>query len=239
MPDLDIFLDGNLAPALDNKSTRQRQDLLHRAWPDMAAAHAPDLAAYKRRSKARGRARGASGSDNGLDKNYALPYMNLEDLARGNAFLVLLNSRVRHPPSQFAVLDEQSLRFGIWAEALTPQAFYSQARRIRHGRGCWQDPKLPTGLLVLDVQATLLQALRDIVALVLQDKPLEVYAKTGPVAPELPPLSLHPREDSPSVTDLARTCASLPRAREGGRRSAVLAHPHLHGRMGRLRLGYA
>jgi hypothetical protein len=62
---------------------------------------------------------------------------------------------------------------------------------------------VPTGLLVLDVQATLLQALRDIVALVLQDKPLEVYAKTGPVAPELPPLSLHPREDSPSVTDLA------------------------------------
>jgi hypothetical protein len=89
----------------------------------MAAAHAPDLAAYKRRSKSRGRARGASGSDNGLDKNYALPYMNLEDLARGNAFLVLLNSRVRHPPSQFAVLDEQSLRFGIWAEALTPPGF--------------------------------------------------------------------------------------------------------------------
>ncbi|KAK7224167.1 hypothetical protein V2G26_012170 [Clonostachys chloroleuca] len=35
------------------KSTQQRQDLLRRAWPDMAAAHAPDLAAYKRRTKAR------------------------------------------------------------------------------------------------------------------------------------------------------------------------------------------
>lgn len=70
------------------KSTRQRQDLLRKAWPDMAAAHAPDLAACKRRTKARG----ASGRDNGLDKNYALPYMNLEDLAHGNALLVLLNS---------------------------------------------------------------------------------------------------------------------------------------------------
>ncbi|CAG9986623.1 unnamed protein product [Clonostachys byssicola] len=179
------------------KSTRQRQDLLRRAWPDIATTHAPDLAAYKRKSKARS----TSGRDKGLDKNYALPYMNLEDLARGNAFPVLLNSRALTPPPFY--LPNAAYRVDLWTE--DPEK-YGQIEKYEESAteaAAGRIPNVPTGLLVFEVQATLLQALRDIVALILQDKPLEVYAETGLVVPELPPLSLHPGEDTPSVTDLA------------------------------------
>ncbi|VUC25787.1 unnamed protein product [Clonostachys rosea] len=209
----------------------------------MAAVHAPDLAAYRRSSKSKSKTTVLG--DGRLDRIYALPYMNLEDLARENALLFLLNSRVRHPPSRFALMDEQSLTFAIWIETIRPQPVGSlgEAYRMdlwtgdldRYGQiehyepsstetTAGRTPNVPPGLLVLDLQAALLQALRDIVALILQDNPLEVYAETGPIAPELPPLSLHPGEDSPSVVDLALARPYLVPEKVDVARLSSLAH---------------
>jgi hypothetical protein len=80
---------------------KQKEQLLLKAWPNMNLRHRPDLE------------RMLSGRDSEQARHvmptdfqeYAWPHINLEDLLRPKAFLLLLNSRGRHRPDAFAYSD--------------------------------------------------------------------------------------------------------------------------------------
>lgn len=94
------------------KKTRiQRQAILLKAWPNMPTMHRPDLDAYKRK---------LTQSKQHKD-SFIWPYINQEDLlARPKTLMLLLNSRGRHPPCDFAAADGDLLWLGMMTKALVP-----------------------------------------------------------------------------------------------------------------------
>ncbi|KAF3033371.1 hypothetical protein E8E12_003436 [Didymella heteroderae] len=65
-------------------STLQRKAILLEAHPNMPLKHRPDI-----------------------DRQYAFPHLNLEDLMKSEPFLILLDARVSHLPFKFACSDYQ------------------------------------------------------------------------------------------------------------------------------------
>jgi hypothetical protein len=80
------------------KSVAQRKVVLRTAWPTISLHHRPDIdhcvlnaCPHQRHSQGLGA--------------YAFPHLNLEDLAKDNSFLILLNARGRHSLFKFGFLD--------------------------------------------------------------------------------------------------------------------------------------
>jgi hypothetical protein len=88
------------------------QELLLKAWPKMTATHCPDLH----------NTRGESGKHPSAIKlaPYMWPYINLEDLSKPKALLMLLNSRGRNRPLSFARADFAATHLGRRAGILLP-----------------------------------------------------------------------------------------------------------------------
>ncbi|KAJ7740995.1 hypothetical protein B0H14DRAFT_3515415 [Mycena olivaceomarginata] len=89
------------------RTTLKRKQLLQEIDPNLPKEHAPEIAALGHQSAIL----------QGNRKDFALPYLNLEDLSVNNGaqFLCLLHWRAHEFPSRFMWFDDEMLHFGVRA----------------------------------------------------------------------------------------------------------------------------
>lgn len=184
------------------KKKQQRIDTLESAWPRMAKSHRPDFAYIRQHANRSNRI----APDANHRRNFLCPYINQEDLLKPKALLLLINSRGRHPPSHFAAVDSDAMRFGRVSEKLSPIFLDSHVMLLNgviapeyygellswDDRGnafdwmCTQKQFLPgEGLLVLEAQEMVLEFLVNCCVKILQDIPTNVLFSTAyPIEPE-------------------------------------------------------
>ncbi|KAK5170245.1 uncharacterized protein LTR77_004831 [Saxophila tyrrhenica] len=106
------------APAIHKrwgkKTKNQRKEILLAVWPNMAATHRPDFAAFRKENE-RQRAAGTKFRD-----AYMWPYINLEDLSKPRTLLLFLESRSRKTPDVFAAAGEDAAHLGMVTQAVVP-----------------------------------------------------------------------------------------------------------------------
>lgn len=97
------------------KSRTHRQVILLKAWPDMPTMHRPDFDAIKQPP-------GTKGARKEDHRSFFIwPYINQEDLlAKPKAMLLLLNSRGRRSPCDFAGFDHDMMHLGRALRTLIP-----------------------------------------------------------------------------------------------------------------------
>ncbi|KAL2277788.1 hypothetical protein FJTKL_15217 [Diaporthe vaccinii] len=183
------------------KKTRpQKLKILLDAWPNMAVVHRPDFQAFRKEPQ---HVRHAGTS---FREHFMWPFINQEDLAKPKTLLLLLNSRGRHPPSDFAAADNESMHLDKVTFAIVP-VFLNCYVLVLNGATdpaeygkllAWDDhPEafdwmhtrkqfLPgEGLLVLEAQHRLMKFLVQCCQSVLHDIPADVLTSaTYPVLPE-------------------------------------------------------
>jgi hypothetical protein len=96
------------------KTKRQRLQILLDGWPNMATTHRPDFAGFRMESGAQ-RESGTKFRD-----HYVWPYINQEDLLKPKSLPLMLKSRGRHPPCDFAAADGDAMHLGRITKALVP-----------------------------------------------------------------------------------------------------------------------
>ncbi|KAI1177728.1 hypothetical protein F4777DRAFT_576806 [Nemania sp. FL0916] len=172
------------------KNQTQRRSILLQAWPDMAKASRPDLKAD--------RARSCDGSI--VTDIFLWPNINLEDLSSGNHLLRFLNSRGRHHPANFALLDINSIHIGVHIGAVPlidiPYTFMTLESDASKAYGTlitYQDGlqinvfdnntlSAGDGLRVLQIQERILDFLNSVCAIILGDK--DLANSPDPLVPE-------------------------------------------------------
>ncbi|KAH7064346.1 hypothetical protein BKA63DRAFT_586258 [Paraphoma chrysanthemicola] len=97
----DAFHEALIRKRWAKMSKKSKEELLLAAWPNMSRRHRPDLERMLSGRDAN-RTQGCTVEES---KEYLWPYINLEDLLRPTALLMLLNSRGRHDPDEFAYSD--------------------------------------------------------------------------------------------------------------------------------------
>lgn len=96
------------------RNRQQRLKVLLEAWPDMPATHRPDFQAFRKETPAQ-RELGTA-----YRPCFIWPYINREDLLKPNTLLLLLNSRGRNDPWEFAAADNEAMSLGKVTKALVP-----------------------------------------------------------------------------------------------------------------------
>ena len=96
------------------KTKHQRLQILQDGWPNMATTHRPDFYAFRRESEAQ-RDAGTKFRD-----SFVWPYINQEDLLRPKSLLMMLKSRGRHQPCDFAAADGDAMYLGRITNAIAP-----------------------------------------------------------------------------------------------------------------------
>ncbi|AEO69920.1 uncharacterized protein THITE_2081075 [Thermothielavioides terrestris NRRL 8126] len=96
------------------KTKQQRLRILLDGWPNMAPMHRPDFDAFRRETEAQ-RDAGTKFRD-----RFMWPYINQEDLLRPKSLLLMLKSRGRHHPCEFAAADGDAMYLGRLTKALVP-----------------------------------------------------------------------------------------------------------------------
>ncbi|KAL2127232.1 hypothetical protein VTI74DRAFT_11063 [Chaetomium olivicolor] len=96
------------------KTKHQRLQILLDGWPNMAPMHRPDFAAFRRESEAQ-RELGTKFRD-----HFVWPYINQEDLLKPKSLLLMLKSRGRHQPCDFAAADGDAMYLGKITKAIVP-----------------------------------------------------------------------------------------------------------------------
>jgi hypothetical protein len=96
------------------KTKHQRLQILLDGWPNMAPGHRPDFAAFRKESEAQ-REGGTKFRD-----HFVWPYVNQEDLLKPKALLLMLKSRGRHQPCEFAAADGDAMYLGRITKAIVP-----------------------------------------------------------------------------------------------------------------------
>lgn len=89
------------------KNAEKRKKIILNAWPEMPAAHRPDIKAFRRGLK-----------DSSSKYCYLTPYINLEDLSGPAKFLSLLEVRSQYHPSLFAYSDSSPIDIAATAKAI-------------------------------------------------------------------------------------------------------------------------
>jgi len=96
------------------KSRQQRQAILLEFWPSMPGSHRPDFEAFMKETPQQ-RDRGTQYRD-----SFMWPHVNQEDLLKPKTLLLLLNSRGRHSPHEFAAADGEVRHLGQVTGAIMP-----------------------------------------------------------------------------------------------------------------------
>jgi hypothetical protein len=96
------------------RNRQQRLKLLLDAWPEMPVSHRPDFKAFRKETPAQ---RSLSTKHQAC---FIWPYINQEDLSKPEPLLLLLNSRGRHNPWDFAAADNEAMSLGKVTQALVP-----------------------------------------------------------------------------------------------------------------------
>ncbi|KAL8375630.1 hypothetical protein RB595_006959 [Gaeumannomyces hyphopodioides] len=175
------------------RTAKARLKVLLDLWPDMPATHRPDFDAFRKGS-------GAPGP-------YMWPQVNQEDLCKPRSLPLLLNSRGRHHPSNFAAIDGDAMHIGKVSGKVMPiflngyvmilNGIAMDSSGFKYGQLLsWDDHEdafawmhtrtqfLPgEGLLILEAQERLLGFLVACCKTLLHDIP-PASLTTGPVEPE-------------------------------------------------------
>ncbi len=200
------------------KSKSRRRAVLMEAWgqPPMPLSHRPDIVAYKNKPP--------FAAVNPNPEPFLWPHINLDDLTKTEPFLLLLKSRARHDPDEFAIADFNSCRIGLVTSNLprfnntshvmrfhgekTPEAYGKLCLVDAHKTGCNCDGKqclLPgNGLVVLAIQDRIYDFAVKCCRLILHDIS-EENLTSGPIQPEPPAISAGNRSSgimSLSITSL-------------------------------------
>ncbi|TEY70093.1 hypothetical protein BOTCAL_0111g00110 [Botryotinia calthae] len=198
-----------------NKSKADRSNIILKVWPGLSATHRPDFKALfgeESQLKTKGTK---------YREAYLWPYLNVEDLVTGKTFLLLVNSRGRHPPHVFAHTDFKATRTGrisgaIEATSLDFHTILLEGETVEtYGRlVSWDedvDAKIKTftglahlpgwGLLILEVQQRLLHLLVKCCEALLQDINADSLISKASIKPE-PPL-LTDGSDRPTIAAVA------------------------------------
>jgi hypothetical protein len=205
------------------KTRQQRLQVLLKCWPNMPASHRPDFEAFVRENPQQ-RERGTA-----YRSQFIWPYINQEDLGQTKLWPMLLNTRGRNPPCNFAAADSDAMHLGLVTKALDP-IFLNQYTMILHGAEtaenygkllAWDDHPdafdwmhtrkqfLPgEGLLVLEAQQYLLEFLVKCCQELLQDIPTATL--TGDDFPPQPEPHLKTDNDTLGFASLAIMAAEAP-----------------------------
>ncbi|KAH8759995.1 hypothetical protein F5883DRAFT_564348 [Diaporthe sp. PMI_573] len=208
------------------KTKSQRQAILLKAWPNMATVHRPDFEAFKKESR--------SGRDVRLvgtqyRDSFIWPYINQEDLSKPKALPLLLNTRGRHEPCDFAAADGEAMHLGVVTTAIVP-IFLNQHVMVLNGAVgpaeygnliAWDDHPdafdwmssrrqfLPgEGLLILEAQERLLGFLVSCCKQILHEIPDQTL--TSDAFPIKPPPQLKTEADTSGFDSLAIMAAEAP-----------------------------
>ncbi|EEU34289.1 uncharacterized protein NECHADRAFT_50192 [Fusarium vanettenii 77-13-4] len=205
------------------KTRQQRQQILLKAWPGMPASHRPDFEALRKESKEQ-RERCTKYRD-----HYMWPNINQEDLTQPKVMPLLLNSRGRYPPPTFASADNASVHLGLASKSLVA-IFHNEHVMVLNGATtaegygtlvAWADHPdafewmhtrkqfLPgEGLIILEVQARLMDFLVDFCHQILHEIPeAELISDAYPVQPE-PPLKTD--NDTSGFANLSAMASEAP-----------------------------
>ncbi|KAF9928818.1 hypothetical protein FBU30_002089 [Linnemannia zychae] len=205
------------------KTREQRKSILLAAWPNMSAAHRPDIEAFVR-EKSHGPAPNK--------EPYLWPYINQEDLLKPKLFLTFLNARARNFPSAFSAADETSFQFATTSRKVMA-AFLNEYTMMFTGRNTpetygqlyswdehedafdWQMTQRGMrpgfGLQILEVQERIYHFLLSCCLRVLHEIPFAtLMSDDSPVKPEPPALSIIEENTSTLAAVIATTPYRLP-----------------------------
>lgn len=208
------------------KKKKQRLEVLATAWgPGMAPTHRPDFEAFRRETAEQRKAGGTKFRD-----HFMWPYINQEDLVKPKTLPLLLNSRGRHHPSEFAGTDCDAVHLGLVSQAVMPVflnghtmiMFVKATDRAKYGKLLqWDDhpdafnwfhtrtqAQPGEGLLVLETQERLLEFLVACCQAVLHDIPSD--SLTTSAFPLLPEPQLKSEKDIDGFESLAVMAAEAP-----------------------------
>ncbi|KAH8906421.1 hypothetical protein BR93DRAFT_969617 [Coniochaeta sp. PMI_546] len=192
-----------------NKSRSKRKSLLQKLWPEIPKTHQPGLG---------GRDPVTGAPDDALKTraDYLWPHLNLDDLSQYEPMVLMLNSRGRHHPLVFAMVDLESTALGAidgavyvepeytdidgYSVAFCDQDNYARVCRIQN---MTNDPDLDLATLlhvmkrmryvtvgdavvILGVQKKLYEFLVDVVREILPDKPTDIETLSSASTPVLP-----------------------------------------------------
>lgn len=101
------------------KTREQRKKILLTAWPNMPAAHRPDLQVLQNESRQQA-ARGQPTVTLERKGCFMWPQINLDGLTKGKALMLLLNSRGRQLPDKFAYSDIDNVHIGYVSRRIVP-----------------------------------------------------------------------------------------------------------------------
>ncbi|KAJ9611564.1 hypothetical protein H2200_004748 [Cladophialophora chaetospira] len=170
------------------KNPEQRERILRAAWSEIPESHRPDLRSLLSKPQM-GTKLTASTKDAALFK---WPYINIEDLRQQKPLLLYLNARGHNLPHRFSHLDQQAVLLGIAAGAFKSadlvahvMLLTSQETRASYGKIVYYGDDIEAaflyregiqfnvgeGLLVLEVQARLLDFLLECCYGIFQDVP--------------------------------------------------------------------
>ncbi|KAI3394243.1 hypothetical protein diail_2984 [Diaporthe ilicicola] len=185
------------------KTKAQRQAILLEAWPNMAAGHHPEFTEFKAmwRKQLCGRMFETKHKD-----YFMWPYINQEDLSGPKMLLLLLNSRGRHAPCEFAAADHHAMRFGKVAHAFIPTKVERHTMVLGGATGpgdygkllawdehpdakrwgaCGIQYRPAEGFFILEAQDRLMPFLVSCCEQILHDIPREIlFSEAFPVEPE-------------------------------------------------------
>ncbi|KAB8299139.1 hypothetical protein EYC80_001247 [Monilinia laxa] len=201
------------------KSKVQKSKIILQAWPGLSATHRPEFKALIEEGS-QARSEGTRFRD-----AYIWPYLNVEDLVRGKAFLLLINSRGRHPPHVFAHSDYKATYIGNVSGAVMP-AFLDFHTMLLEGETAetygrlvsWEeDEDVPMntitglahrprmGLKILEIQQRLLHFLVKCCEALLHDIYADLLISEASIKPEPPPL-----KDNSEWSTIASVAAEAP-----------------------------
>ena len=191
----------------NKKSEAERIKLIRDAEPLFPKAHRSDLRGM----------RGAYNKANfvATEIDFTHPHINAEDLAKGNTFLRLLNTRGRNEPADFAICDLDTVQVGVRFNVLTSTflavgvdlssnvstgrygAIYKTSRTniidIIDAVVSQRMTALNDALFVLKIQARLVRFLKTCCEKILHDK-LELLSADLPAEADPGPLPDHDEE---------------------------------------------
>ncbi|KAK4549472.1 hypothetical protein LTR36_006469 [Oleoguttula mirabilis] len=181
------------------KNTKQRREILLKAWPDMAVGHRPDFAGFRQTLKSAPRSRTC------LSAAYLWPYINLEDLTHHHPLLLFLGARGRILPDKFMSADIEAAHLGrgwqfdisrpgdsmLFLGQCTPRSYGKvlslvEAVPATRTKSIHRlDPRM--GLLGLEIQVGIYRFLLSCARYILHDVEISQFC-TAPHLPTPPPL---------------------------------------------------
>lgn len=178
------------------KTQDQRKQVLLNAWPCMAQTHRPDFNALRLEKKEERR------NGTRFRNEFLFPYINLEDLMKGNNLLLFFHSRGHNEPHVFSSYDRKTYRLGLTCNAIH-QSYLEGYTMLLSGQSSiesygklldWSSDKEAEGLLLIGIGD---QPGEGLITLEIQDRILHFLIDCAEtILHDFTPLSVMPTSSS-------------------------------------------